>query len=157
MRQSAYRWCLCSTVALSPWRLCYSRGFVLLSVWNYVEITSGVYFNRLAVKVVTLPLLPPRPFRNHHTMPFSSSRGSKASQRCISHGKLSISTDEMATWKTSPNRSPSPSLYLLISHYHPLDFILSLSRPEAECEMHLYYSRLLRRQHVLLSEALDNN
>lgn len=88
-------------------------------------------FYKLAVKVIILPLLPLRPFRNHHTMPFSSLRRSKASQRCISHGKLSISADEMATWKTSPNRSPSPPLYLLISHYHPLDFNLSLSPPEA--------------------------
>lgn len=63
----------------------------------------------------------------------------------------------MATWKTSPNRSPSPSLYLLISHYHPLDFILSLSPHEAEYEMHLYDRRLVRRQRVLLGEALDNN
>lgn len=54
-------------------------------------------FYKLAAKVVTLPLFALRPFRNHHTMPFSSSRGSKASQRCISHGKLSISADEMAT------------------------------------------------------------
>ena len=76
------------------------------------------------MKVLTLPLLTSRPFRNHHTMPFSSSRSSKASQRCISHGKLSISADEMGTWKTSPNRSPSP--YLLISHHHSLDFILRI-------------------------------
>lgn len=83
-------------------------------------------FYRLAVKVITLPLLPPRPFRNHHTMPFSSSRGSKASQRCISHGKLSISADEMATWKTSPNRSPSLSLSTSWIHTAALLILFSL-------------------------------
>lgn len=51
MGRSASRWCLCSKVALSTWRLCCSRGLVLLSlvvtIWNYVEISSGVDFTRL--------------------------------------------------------------------------------------------------------------
>lgn len=146
MRQSVSRRCLHSKVALSP-LMSQQRFRGTERCCDCMELCRDHFwcvFYKLAVKVITLPFLPPRPFRNHHTMPFSSSRSSKASQWRISHGKLSISADEMATWKTSPNRSPSPSLYLLISRCHPLNFILSLSPPEAEYEMHLCYRRLLR-------------
>lgn len=52
-----------------------------------------------------------------------------ASQWHVSHGELSISTDEMATWKGLSKHislSPSHTLCLSISHYLPLNLINSL-------------------------------
>ena len=108
-----------------------------LKCWFIYTILSNIIYRNLYVTVrmsswayhsLALLSVSQRSFRNYHTMPFSSCRRSKASQRCVSHGELSISTDEMATWKNSQNISPSPSLIPALYFALPLSqFSLSLS------------------------------
>lgn len=154
MRQSTHRWRWCSKVALSPRRLFrLQRRFPALErCCDCTKLCRNHFccvFYRLAVKVITLPLLllwDPLEITIQCHFP------ARAAQRPVS-GTLVMENYQLAPMKwplERPLQADRP-LPLSTSWFHTA--ILSMlfsppSPPETEYEMHLYYRRLVRRQRV---------